>query len=236
MKIVIVDQRIDPICQRALEKEGFYLLKLPADPCLGEAVKSHPDTVLFYDDGELITTADYCEYGAYIFSDIREYRPDVKVSFTSDVRHSKYPYDCLMNALVIENKLFCKTDSVSPKIIDHARQRSYEIRHVNQGYPACTVLRFGENAITADQGMAKALTESGINVTLICAGGISLLGHEYGFIGGASGVYNDKIYFYGNLNSHPDAEIIKNAITNAGYTPISLSDQPLTDLGGMIFL
>ncbi len=236
MKILIVDNRITKKCERALIKEGFYLIKLPPDQSIGEAVASHPDTVLFYSDGEIITTADYCDAAAYIFSDVRELAPDVKISFTGDVRGKGYPDDCVMNALVIGRRIFCKSDTVSRAILDFAARRGYEVIHTNQGYPACSVLAFGESAITADPGLASTLSENGVRVTLINQGSISLPPYDYGFIGGASGVVGSKIYFFGSLESHPDCDRIREAIEKEGYTPVSLSDEGLSDLGGIVAL
>lgn len=236
MKILIVDSRITEKCERSLEGYGFYLIKLPADSTLGEAVRSHPDTVMFYSDGEIITTAEYCDDAAYIFSDIREYAPNVKISFTDDRRSDKYPHDCVMNALVIGNKIFCKTDTASASIKDFATRHGYTVIHTNQGYPSCSVLAFGNSAITADAGLASVLKNNGVKVTLINQGGISLPPHEYGFIGGASGVVDNKIYFFGNLDSHPDVKAIREAILSEGYLPVSLSDEELSDFGGIIAL
>ena len=236
MKLLIVDNRISVKCERALEKEGFYLLKLPADRSLGTAVASHPDTVLFYADNEIISTADYCEDAAYIFTDIREYRPDIKIHFTDDHRGSTYPHDCIMNALVIGKRIFCKSDSLSDAIKELAQRKEYEIVHTNQGYPACSVLAFGNSAITADVGMAATLSNYGIKVTTVATGGISLPPHQYGFIGGASGVVGNKVYFFGDISGHPDHSKIVNAILDEGYTPVSLSDEPLADVGGLIAL
>ena len=234
MKIIIVDNRISQKCERALEKEGFYLIKLPPDPNLGEAVSSHPDTVMFYREGEIITTAEYCDVAAYIFSDLREFAPNVRISFTDDRRSDIYPQDCVLNALVIGKKIFCKSDTVSDGIKNFALGHGYEIVHTKQGYPACSVLAFGGSAITADRGLAATLENNGVRVTLINEGSISLPPHRSGFIGGASGVVGNKIYFFGNIDQHPDAEIIRTAITSEGYTPISLSDEDLSDFGGII--
>lgn len=236
MEFIIVDERISEKCERSLLKEGFTLLKLPPDPDLGEAVRSHPDTVLFYSAGELITTADYCNAAPYFFSDLRNFCPNVRITFTSDRRSAKYPEDCSMNALLIGSRLFCKSESISDTIKALAEGRSYEICPVNQGYPVCTVLTFKNRAITADRGMARVLADKGIEVTLIRDGHIALPPHEYGFIGGASGVCGNKVYFFGDLMSHPDGETIREAILSEGFTPISLSDEPLRDLGGIIFL
>ncbi len=236
MKVIIVDNRISVKCERALEKESFYLIKIPPDPHLGGAVASHPDTVMFYSDGEIITTADYCDRAAYVFSDIREMMPNVRISFTDDRRSDRYPADCIMNALVIGKRIFCKTDTVSQAIRDFATNHGYELIHTNQGYPACSVLAFGNNAITSDAGLASLLEKNGIITTLISQGGISLPPYQYGFIGGASGVVGRKIYFFGDIGTHPDGKAICDAIISEGYTPVSLSDEGLCDFGGIILL
>lgn len=236
MKLLIVDSRISDKCEASLLKEGYTLLKLPPDRSLGEAVCSHPDTVMFYLDGELITTADYCDCAPYIFSDIRELCPNIKIHFTADGRRTEYPWDCIMNALTVGNRIFCKSDTVSAVILDLAKRGGYEICHTKQGYPACSALAFGNTLITADRGLGGRAAEKGISVTLISQGGISLPPHEYGFIGGASGVVGRKIYFFGDIMSHPDGELICRVIKEAGYIPISLSDEPLSDLGGIIAL
>ncbi len=217
-------------------REGFLLIKLPPDKRLGEAVASHPDTVMFSVSGEIVTTAEYCDDAAYVFSDIRELSPGTRITFTSDERGDKYPLDCIMNALVIGRRIFCKADTVSRAIRDLAARRGYEIVHTNQGYPACTVLSFGNSAITADAGLGSLLAECGIRVTLISEGSISLPPYQYGFIGGASGVVGSKVYFFGDISTHPDCEMICRAIREEGYTPVSLSDGELCDLGGIISL
>ncbi len=236
MKTLIVDNRISEKCERALIKEGHSLIKLPKDPRLSEAVSAHPDTVLFYANSEIITTADYCDAAAYVFSDIREINTKIKISFTDDIRSDRYPDECIMNALVIGQMIFCKSDSISDGIVDYARRNGYKIIHTNQGYPACSVLAFGNCAITADHGIADILRENGIRVTLISQGGISLPPYEYGFIGGASGVVGRRVYFFGDIGKHPDSETICQAIISEGFIPFSLSDEELRDFGGIIAL
>ena len=69
---------------------------------------------------------------------------------------------------------------------------------------------------------------------MINDGGISLPPHQYGFIGGASGVVGKRVYFFGDLDLHPDANIIREAIISEGFIPVSLSDEELSDFGGII--
>ena len=75
-----------------------------------------------------------------------------------------------------------------------------------------------------------------ISASIIENGGIQLPPYEYGFIGGASGVYKDKVYFLGNLDLHPSKNIIKSVCQLANITSVSLSDGELADIGRIIFL
>ena len=191
--------------------------------------------LLFCHRGRLITSSEYCESFSYIFSDIRELS-SASLTFTSDTQEPIYPRDAVFNALCIGDYIFLKEDTVSEAIKECAKKNGLTAVHVNQGYPACTVLAFGNNAITGDKGMAWALSSVGINVTLISNGDISLPPYEYGFIGGASGVLGDTVYFLGNPDLHRDGKKIRAAITDAGYKLCALSDEPLADLGRIIFI
>ena len=237
MRIALTDTRISTKCERALEIRGFHVIKMPPIPALPAAMASHPDMLLAYIDGTILTSAEYCDNAAYVFCEIRELLPRIKIRFLDTTQGNEYPYDAVYNVLTVGKKMFCRTKTVANEILDFAKDVGYEIVDVKQGYPACTTLAISEScAITADGGMCKALSESGISVVTIENGNISLPPYEYGFIGGAAGVYKDKAYFLGNLDLHPSASIIKEACASAGITPISLSDEELADLGRIIFL
>lgn len=235
--IAIVDGRISDICERSLLRRGFYIIKLPPSKNLSTPIASHPDMLIFKHDGELITSAEYCDEAAYVFTDMREFAPSVRITFSAESQSPEYPKDAIFNALVIGNNVFIKTDTASRSVIDYSRMTGLTIHHVNQGYPACTVLPLGDkSAITADEGMALAMEKAGITVTRIRNGGISLPPYEYGFIGGAAGVYGKTVYFLGNPIFHPDGEKIIAAAEGAGFKSVALSDEPLSDLGRILFL
>ncbi len=240
MKSVIIDSRMSEICKRRLAALGFYTIELPPCPTLPEAICAHPDTLICRMERELFVTADFCDTAAYVFSDIRERHPDIKISFTSDRLGNSYPDDCILNALVLGGDIYIKRDTAAGAVVRRGEELGYNVINTRQGYPACTTLAAcgarGAFAVTADTGMAKVLAERGVSVTAIRSGSISLPPYEYGFIGGASGVLEDKIYFIGDIHSHPDCELILSAARTAGFECISLSDEPLADNGGMIFL
>lgn len=236
MICALVDERIDDASERALTLRGFRVIRLPASKSLTAPIASHPDMLAFYYKNKIITSAEYCERAPYVFSDLRELLPSVSVSFTDESPEEKYPRDAIFNALPIGKYLFCKADTVSKSVLEYARDCGLEIVATRQGYPACTTLAFGNSAITADPGMANALTAAGITVTVIKNGNIELPPYDYGFIGGAAGVFKNTVYFLGNIDTHPDAESILAAIAAEGFSAVSLSDGPLRDLGRIIFI
>ncbi len=236
MICAIVDTRIPAPAKRRLAILGFKVIEMPAEGALPAPIASHPDMLMFKHHDRIIANTDYCEKNPYIFSDIREYSQNTEMTFTDEAFGEKYPFDAIFNVLTVGRYAFLKADTASAAVKDYLLCKGLEIINVNQGYPACTVLAFGNSAITADRGMAKAMSQCGIDVTLIDNGAIMLPPYEYGFIGGASGVFGDKIYFIGNIDAHPNADIIKEAILREGYTPISLCDSPLFDGGRIIFV
>ena len=174
----------------------------------------------------------------YVFDDVYMLTKerDIKFSFLPDIPTDTYPHDAMINVLIMGKNVFAKSDTASPTLLSHISGLGYRIVHVNQGYPACTVLRLNDKAaITADRGMAKAMASLGIKVTLIDNGYFKLPPHEYGFIGGSAGVDGDTVYFTGNIEGHPCYKEIIKAIEDEGMMAVSLSRDIPTDVGGILF-
>ena len=237
MKIALVDERMPKDAKRRLELDGFYTLDVPKSKRLPEPVSAHPDMVLFHHEKTIISSAEYCDEFPYFFEDLTKLIPGITLELTDDVFAESYPHDAIFNALVIKNKIFLKSDSVSPAVISYAKRRGLEICNTKQGYPACTSLALSPiHVITADSGMAKLFTKDGIKTTIIENGDILLPPYKYGFIGGASGLFRDKVYFIGDYRTHRNADLIESALREEKLTPISLSPSPLLDLGRIVFI
>ncbi|MBQ7363867.1 MAG: hypothetical protein IJW48_05420 [Clostridia bacterium] len=236
--LAFIDERAPRDAVSALVLRGFYPVLLPPYSALGGAVASHTDMLIFRAGGTLIFHADYCCEHEERVKLIRELTKDAGLAlrFISERAESKYPRDALLNALVMGNTVFCKTDTVAPAILEYAEAAGLRTVHVNQGYPACTVLKLSDTAaITSDRGMARALEGEGIRTTLISEGGIALPPYEHGFIGGAGGVFRDTVYFVGKIESHPSYNIIRKAAEREGLATVSLGSGGLLDVGGILF-
>ncbi len=147
----------------------------------------------------------------------------------------KYPDNISLNVALIGNKLFCKESAVDVNIKDFCATKGIQIVNVNQGYTKCSTLILNDNAIvTADETIYRAAQNNHINALKITAGNIYLQNADYGFIGGCSGVIGDTVYFFGNINTHPQSAMITDFISTQGMNIISLTDGIMKDIGGFV--
>ncbi|MFI3206608.1 MAG: hypothetical protein R3Y33_05130 [Clostridia bacterium] len=162
---------------------------------------------------------------------------DLKTVYTEKTPTNLYPNDCLLNCLILGCKVFCLIKGIDIKLKKYLIENDYELINVKQGYSKCSVLKLNENAIiTADINIAEKAKENGIDVLLISQGDIELADYDYGFIGGASAVIENKVFFFGNINLHSDANIIFDFINKYNMEIVCLSDDKLNDIGGFVEL
>ena len=219
----------------SLSSIGFEVLLMPPYNRLQKGVSSHPDMLLFLNESSYVTTKEYYSIAKNVFDKINSfgYTPIL----TNEIPEEKYPLDILFNALILNNKIFCFEKSLSNEIKKIAAKKGFEIINVRQGYTKCSVCKVSENAIiTADTGIADVATKHGIDVLKICDGHVGIDGYNTGFIGGASGEFEEVVYFCGNVLSHPDGEKIEDFCKKHNKKCVSLSNEPLFDVGTLFFL
>lgn len=235
MSLVVVDSKIPKKCEAALVALGFEVVKLPPFERLAPPVSSHTDMLIFVGNRQIFCHRDYyatAKKELDLLSSACGYDLITSDEYISD----KYPHDILFNALLIGDALYCLKNAPSKLILKYAEQNAIRVKNVKQGYARCSVCAVGHRAaITADLSLCNAMRADGIDVLLINSGNIDLPGYDTGFIGGCAGRFGDKIYFSGNISLHPCGKAIEDFCLEHGFTPISLSDDPLFDVGGMIF-
>lgn len=150
----------------------------------------------------------------------------------------RYPNNVCLNALQLKNKLICRIRSLDEKVKEYCQKHGYGLINVKQGYAKCSCAVVSDHAIiTADNGIIRSLEDNPIDVLPIGKGSIRLDGADTGFIGGASGYDKDRktLYFCGNIKEHPDYNSIKRFCNEQDTQIVSLNDDHLTDIGGIIF-
>ncbi len=228
-----VDEFFRPylLCSENIRKEEetflneyFSIIKLRPFRLIGEAVASHADMLLCPIGNSLAVHGLYYAENKDLFDQTK-----IKTVQANESVSKKYPNDILLNGLFLSQTLYGRTDKLSSLLTDFASEQVF----VKQGYTRCSVCKVNENAIiTADRSIAEAASARGVDVLLITPGHILLDGYDYGFIGGASLTYRDKIFFFGNIKNHPDHLKMRDFAEKYSAKLISLSDMPLCDIGG----
>ena len=231
-----VDEVFRPylLCSENIRKEDelslskyFSIIMLRAFSMLEGPVASHADMLICPLGDTLALHGLYYAENKDLFDEFD--RLKIKTVQANESVGKKYPSDILLNGLFLSQTLYGRIDRLSSLLTNYAKDTVF----VRQGYTRCSVCKLNENAIiTADTSIADAASTRGVDVLLITSGHTLLDGYNYGFIGGASLTYRDKIFFFGKIENHPDYVKMRDFAEKHSVKLISLSDLPLSDIGG----
>ncbi len=236
MSLAIINSTFPEKAIKMLSLDGHEIIALPPSKALPHPMSTHPDMLLFCGFGAIVCHKDYYEENRTLI-DIIVNKSENRLILSDEKIEEEYPRDAIFNAAVVGNNLLCNTRFISRYILELANINGINIIHVNQGYTKCSTLIVGENnIITADRGIHSAAQKAGINSLLIGAGNVSLDPYEYGFIGGATGMLENKVFFCGDLEEHPDKEKIVEFISACGKEGVFLPFERLTDTGSILFI
>lgn len=227
----------------AAEARGFYPVIMPPMDGMAAPVASHPDMLLFCGFGKLFARSSHLENASFstAIDEILRRSPWLTLCPTSDAPSEKYPLDVAFNCLHLPNvALIGRADYASRSLCRAAALSMTPVIDTRQGYSKCSSSLLGEGGkesiavITADPSIYGTVTECGVHAVKISSGHVSLPGYDTGFIGGASFYCDGKLYFLGNIESHPDRDIIKMTAERFGAEVISLTDGELFDAGCLL--
>ena len=231
MDIVIVDCRADNRTIYSLENAGFAVIPTIKMECLYDAIATHADIQIHY----LGNNRFICVPEA--FEHYKKQLPcGVELICGSKTLSGKYPHDIAYNAAALKDYVICNSIYTATEILSEYKSMSKEILSVRQGYSKCNICVVNGGAIiTSDTGIAKIVGEHGIDVLEIESGHIKLRNLNYGFIGGATGLVKENVLAVnGDINTHPDAERIKEFCKKHNVQLFPLKDGILEDIGTII--
>lgn len=220
--------------KRRLSRICGKVFFLPPDKLLAPPVASHPDMILSVIGKKLVCHIEYFEDNKKLVCDICSYFGFEPVLSECE-RHGKYPYDIGFNALVTDRFVFCNKDYTAKEIIDCAEREGLEVVNVKQGYAACSSVYTGDTVITADKSIIKSAKEKGVDTFQIPHGGIALEPYDTGFIGGASGYFENTLYVFGDLSCDARFSELCIFLDRNNIKTVPLCDGVVSDFGGIKF-
>lgn len=196
-----------------------------------ESICGHPDIAVCKTDNKTIITApdDYLYY--------KERLQGITVICGKLNPGISYPDDVLYNVACSEDAAihnFKFTDEITLAVIE---QKFLKRIQVNQGYSKCSICVINNKGIiTDDESIYNQTVNHGIDSLLITKGDVKLKGMNYGFFGGATGVYDNKLFLNGELSKHKDEKIISEFIKKYNVELIELKKGYIEDIGSIIIL
>lgn len=236
MKIAIVDSRIPKDAECALSCHADKIIKLPPFKCLQEPVSAHPDMLLFPAERGIITSAQYFEENRSLLEELSDVSGREIVLDSGEIAPI-YPQDVKFNCFAVGGRLFGLLSALSEQVLTWAMESEIPVVNLRQGYAKCSACIVSDNAvITEDEGVERAMLDSGIDVLRITSGQVALDGYDCGFIGGSSGADSENVYFCGNISKHPDFDAIEVFCRRHGKKCVSLGSGRLYDVGTIFFM
>ena len=161
---------------------------------------------------------------------------DINVNKTNVNVQNKYPFNVLLNCVMLDKFVIMNKKTVSIEIYNLCEKINKDIVNVNQGYTKCSTALIRDNAIiTSDNGIYNECKKHKIDVLKIKSGYIDLPNYDYGFIGGTCTLIDkNNLLFTGNIKKHPDYELIKSYCLNYNVYLNTLTNNNLIDIGGIL--
>ncbi len=228
--ISIVNTDIPEEAKRILHMYGD-VINISSNGITYDAVSGHPDVFLCeIATGEFVVAPNTP-------NDILKNMEGNSITISQGIKNVgyKYPQSAHYNAVVTENFIIHNLDITDEKVRDFCISKDHI--HVNQGYTRCNLLALkNDNFITSDKGIFDSLKSKGLNCLYVKPEGIVLPGYDNGFIGGTAGIYNNTVYFIGNLDFFASGNSIRTFLVETGYNIIELYNGPLYDGGSILFV
>ena len=225
---IIVDKRIP---QKAKESLSHYgkVISFETKGITYDAISCHPDIFFCKPENQLIIAPNLPDNYKNILSEnsIQYIEGELRVG-------NKYPESVRYNVVVTEKLFIHNLKYTDPVIL--GQTNNLESININQGYSRCSLLPLKNNHfITSDTAIYKTLKEKRIDILYSNPSGIILPGFKHGFVGGAFGVFGNKIFVIGSLKKYDEGDKVNQYLIRLGYQIIELYNGPLFD-GGSIFI
>lgn len=224
--IAVIDPSMPYEAKERLLKMGYYVQEIRIHKRLAKPISGHPDMMLFHCDNKVIYEPEAKEIAGLLMDNGYECVKGAAIC------SSRYPNDIIYNSCCLGGYIV----RYNGPIERHIEKLKHKFIRANQGYVQCSIVKIDDkNIITSDKNIYDEVKKNRINALLVQAGHIKLPGYKTGFIGGASGVHKDKVFFIGALKYHSDGGIIRKFIKQAGKNIIELYNGPLYDAGTIFF-
>ncbi|MDP4291477.1 MAG: hypothetical protein Q8908_10390 [Bacteroidota bacterium] len=226
---ILCDKRL-PYPAKVVLSDIGKLIEIQTKGITYDAISGHPDVFCCLVGDVLVVSPAMPSTYTDMFNSL-----DINWVYGSRPNSHQYPESALYNAVITDDLLIHNlsvTDDMIKKLAGNRKQIN-----VRQGYTRCNLLPLPHDAfITSDHGIHSVLTRLGFDTLYTNPKGIRLEGFPNGFIGGACGICENRVFIAGSLSKYKEGQKIKEFLSLHSLTPVELYDGPLFDGGSILFI
>jgi hypothetical protein len=229
IKVIIIDKKMPAAAKEKLAMYGG-LLELETSGITYPAISGHPDIFICRTPAGLVVAPNLPEkYFRYL--------DELKTIYQKGetVVGKDYPHTAPYNAVVTPKYIIHNLKFTDPLLLNNCM--GLTPIHVNQGYTRCNLLALNDKLfIASDKGIYNSLLKHGLICHYLPPDEIKLEGFPNGFLGGACGIWDQKLFICGSLRHHSWGNLFRNIVEEARFEIIEIIDNPLQDVGSMFLL
>lgn len=231
-RCLIVDKNAPAEFFDFLKRNDIEYIKSLEIPNVISAVSTHPDMQIC----KVGKNSFVCEPTTYQYYKKHLEIYGANIAMGETFVKSNYPDDVAYNVVITENYMLHNTKHTDSAILNYANNNGLSIYTTAQGYTKCATCVMGNNTIiTADNGILRICVSNGIDCLLIEEDDIILGNRNDGFIGGTSGLLDDKtMLFCGDITKHKSYKQILEFARSHDVEILCSHKGPLTDIGSII--
>lgn len=227
--LAIIDKRAPNAVKKNLSLYIDEVFEFESDAITYNSIAGHPDIFMYQDENNIVLA------------------PNTPIQLTSFLTENKVVFstgknpvgkslkECVLyNCISTNHYFFCKKDHADVSI---QNLNSTKIQlNIPQAFARCNMFAVENSFVTSDKGIVKVLKNNKLGYLYFDPSEINIIDHKNGFIGGTMGVYNDKVFFMGNILKHADGKVLEKFITNLNMEIICLGNDFLYDGGSIFFV
>lgn len=226
--LIVIDKRIPEIAKIHLAKYG-NVIEFETFNITYPAISCHPDIFFSQTEQRVICAPNLPLNYLNILKEnlITFYLGDKAVG-------KNYPESVHYNCTITEKHIFHRKEFTDTKLLEYASGLTFI--EVPQAYTRCNLIALSnETFITSDKGIESALRKQNLRVYYFSPEAVLLSEMKNGFIGGALGVYDKKLFVIGNPAFHSWGKQFREVVANEKLELVCLYDGPFIDGGGIFF-
>ena len=227
--LIIIDSRMPETAIEKLQNFGT-VFQLESFGTVYPSISGHPDIFMFQMEGLVIIAPNAPKS---LIDTLKQHR----ITFLKGKEKlgNKFPETTYYNAVSTPKYLIHKQDHSTSCILRHSANKKFF--SVSQAYTRCNLLPLPDGSfMTSDKGIEKGLIAEGLEVHYFAPDDVILKGQDHGFLPGACGVFENKVFFIGSLSQYADGARLRELLESKGLSIEELYQGPMIDGGGIFFL